>query len=584
MNVKILMLLLASLAMIGCQESSQVRQKEISREIEGAFKQEQIQTAPPPASVVQSLLPPVRIDLPQKKKAPEFRFDISVAGVPAWEFFMGLVSGTPQNMVVHPSVTGDISLTLKNVTISEVMETIRKVYGYEYQLTETGYLVLPKQLHTKVYQIDYLNLQRTGVSRTWVSSGQLTQQSGGSSTNSSDSNNNSNNSGSSSSSSGQVSSAVHTTTSSDFWGELGGSLEAIVANSPGASVVLNQLSGLAIVQAFPEEHRSVEAFLKSMHLNLNRQVVLEAKIIEVTLNDGFQSGINWAGLSKNRALVGQTGGGTLIDSGTSSLSSQSFDSSPGDAAGALISLPAAGFGGSFLAAVTLNNFAAFLELLETQGSVQVLSSPRVSTLNNQKAIIKVGSDEYYVTEVKASTTTSAGASTTTPEIILTPFFSGIALDVTPHVDLNNNVTLHVHPSVTEVNDQIKVIKVFDKDQSLPLALSSVRESDNLVRAKSGQIIAIGGLMENYVKTDNAGTPVLKDLPGIGGAFHHDKTAARKTELVILLRPIVIDSDEERENRILDSGARVNQMQNEIGSWNMEHKETHKIPTGSRASP
>jgi len=582
MNIRSLILLLIVMAMLGCQERSQVRQQEISREIETAFKQKQVDMAPPPPAVVQSLLPPVKIDLPQKRRPPEPRFDISVTSVPAREFFMGLVAGTPQNMVVHPSVTGDISLTLKNVTISQVMETIREVYGYEYQLTAMGYQVLPKQLRTKIYQIDYLNLRRVGVSHTWISSGQLTQQSGGSSSDSSSSSGQS--SSGSSSNSGQVSSSVQTTTSSDFWEELGGSLEAIISKSEGGSVVLNQLSGLAIVQAFPEEQRSVEAFLKTMHLNLNRQVVLEAKIIEVTLDDGFQSGINWAALSEKRALVGQTGGGTLIDNEVSSLSSYSDVNYPGDPRGALLSLPVAGFGGSFLAAVTLNNFAAFLELLETQGSVQVLSSPRVSTLNNQKAVIKVGSDEYYVTEVKASTTTSAGASTTTPEIILTPFFSGIALDVTPHVDLKNNVTLHVHPSVSDVNDQVKVIKVFGEDQSLPLALSSVRESDNLVRAKSGQIIAIGGLMENYVKTDNAGTPGLKDLPGIGGAFHHDKTAARKTELVILLRPIVIDSDEDRKKRLLDSATRVNRMQDEIGSWREEHKETHEMPIRSNVSP
>jgi len=572
MIIRISILLLASLMAIGCQESSQIRQKEISQEIGAAFEQKQVQAVPPPA-VMQSLLPPVKVDLPQKKRVEDPRFDISVANVPAWEFFMGLVSGTSQNMVVHPSVKGDISLTLKNVTISEVMETIRRVYGYEYQLTDTGYLILPKQLQTRIYQIDYLNLQRTGISRTWVSSGQLTQQSDSSSSGGSDVDSNS---GSSANGGGQVSSAVQTTTSSDFWGELSGSLEAIVSKSEGASVVLNQLSGLAIIQAYPEEHRAVVDFLKSMHLNLNRQVVLEAKIIEVTLNDGFQSGINWAALADKRALVGQTGGGDLIESGQSSLSSYSDANYPGNPAGALLSVPATGFGGSFLAAVTLNNFAAFLELLETQGSVQVLSSPRVSTLNNQKAVIKVGSDEYYVTEVKASTTTSAGASTTTPEIVLTPFFSGIALDVTPHVDLANNVTLHIHPSVSDVNDQVKVIKVFGSDQSLPLALSSVRESDNLVRAKSGQIVAIGGLMENYVKTDNAGTPVLKDIPGIGAAFHHDKTAAKKTELVILLRPIVIDSDDERANRILDAGTRVNQMQNEIGSWRTDHKETHEL--------
>ncbi len=108
--------------------------------------------------------------------------------------------------------------------------------------------------------------------------------------------------------------------------------------------------------------------------------------------------------------------------------------------------------------MTFNDFAAFIELLETQGDVQVLSSPRIATINNQKAVIKVGSDEFFVTDI-SSTTVTGTATTTSPDITLTPFFSGIALDVTPQIDAGGRVTLHVHPTISQVTDQQKTITV-----------------------------------------------------------------------------------------------------------------------------
>src|SRR5690606_34888022 len=176
-----------------------------------------------------------------------------------------------------------------------------------------------------------------------------------------------------------------------------------------------------------------------------------------------------------------------------------------------------GFGNLFAVGAASEDFALIIRLLNQQGSVNVLSSPRVSTVNNQKAVIKVGSDEFFVTEV-SSTTTTGTTTTTTPQIILTPFFSGIALDVTPQINEQNEVILHIHPSISEVTDQIKEITVSGEDQSLPLAFSTVRQTDSVVRAKSGEVIIIGGLMQNQDTDTTGGVPGLSDIPLLGRLF------------------------------------------------------------------
>jgi MSHA biogenesis protein MshL len=193
-------------------------------------------------------------------------------------------------------------------------------------------------------------------------------------------------------------------------------------------------------------------------------------------------------------------------------------------------------------AFDIGDFNSFIELLDAQGETRVLSSPRVSTLNNQKAVIKVGSDEYFVTDISSDTVTGT-ASATSRDITLTPFFSGIALDVTPQISADGEIILHIHPTVSEVTDQQKVVTVSGESDTLPLAFSEIRESDSIVKAKSGQIIVIGGLMRKSMKSQVFGTPGFRHIPGIGKLFQSTREIETKTELVILLRAIVADSDD-----------------------------------------
>jgi MSHA biogenesis protein MshL len=292
--------------------------------------------------------------------------------------------------------------------------------------------------------------------------------------------------------------------------------------------------------------RDVQRYLEAVQGAVTRQVILEARIIEVTLNDKFQAGINWAQVVDSGAgIIGQTGGGAIFGpDGRSEIGGNTGSLDPNNP-----SLPdgtaTSAFGGVFSIGWQRGDFSAFVELLKQQGDVRVMSSPRVSATNNQKAVIKVGSDEFFVTGISGAQNQSVGNQTqqTDPSLELTPFFSGISLDVTPQISEDGEVLLHVQPTISEVQDQTKLIVVGDRDYRLPLAVSAVRQSDSIVRASNGQLIVIGGLMQDSETRQNARTPFLGAIPVLGNLFRQTRNTGRKTELVILLRPTVVEGRE-----------------------------------------
>lgn len=506
---------------------------------------------PPPQAIRSALIPSVQQHGTVASSAGQKKFDIAASEVPAREFFMGLVAGSSVNMVVHPDVTGNISVDLKNTSIEEVLEVIHNVHGYPYFKTGNVYQVMPAGLQAQTFQVNYLNLVRTGMSETRVSSGQITQVDG-------------NNEGSDSSSSSQTGtisgSRIKTESTADFWSELQNAIKSLIGSEGGRKVVVQPQASVVVVVAMPAELRMVEKYLQTIQSNLQRQVVIEAKVIEVSLSDGFQTGINWAALAENadgmRALAGQTGGGSALSNGYATTVGNSGNLAPGQ----LLpdGLDALAFGGVFSMALNFNDFQAFIELLQGQGDVQVLSSPRISTVNNQKAVIKVGSDEFFVTDISSDTTTGTSTNSST-DVTLTPFFSGIALDVTPQIDVEGQITLHIHPTVSEVVDQTKEINVFGVNQSIPVAFSTVRESDSVVHAASGQLVVIGGLMQEKSTSEESGIPVLSKIPGLGALFRHTKTGSSKSELVILLRPQVISSPGDWSSSLDESRQRINDL-------------------------
>jgi MSHA biogenesis protein MshL len=186
---------------------------------------------------------------------------------------------------------------------------------------------------------------------------------------------------------------------------------------------------------------------------------------------------------------------------------------------------------------------ALISFLQTQGDVQVLSSPRIATMNNQKAVLKVGSDELFVTGVKTDSTSSGNNTVTTPTLTLQPFFSGISLDVTPQIDDTGAVMMHIHPAISTVTEKQKVVDLGTLGSyKLPLASSAINETDSIVKVRDGHIVAIGGLMRMTATNDRTGVPGLSEVPGVGALFRQKEVYTNKRELVVLIRPTVIGDD------------------------------------------
>ena len=475
-----------------------------------------------PNELAQSLLSSINNEQSLSDDLAIKRFDVAANDVEMGAFFAGLTDGTPFSVAVHPQVSGTISLNLKGVTFDEVIAVIKRMYPLDIVNEGRIVQVLPAIMRTETIPVNYLMMQRHGQSTvSGVAGGvsQLAQNSGSSSGSSSNSGRQNNEFGGGSQNLDLNGSRIQTINKNDFWQELEVALKSLIGANDGRYVITSPQASLVTVNALPSEISQLKEFLRQSQENLQRQVILEAKIIEITLKDEYQQGVNWERISSGLG------------------SSISFATTAGNFGNNL----SASLGGVSSLTIERGDFNGVINLLETQGDVQMLSNPRVTATNNQKAVIKVGQDEYFVTNV-SSTTVTGTSTTTSPEIDLTPFFSGIALDVTPQIDKYGSVILHVHPSVTETQEQLKVITLDDQRFELPLAQSNMRESDTVIRAQSGEIVVIGGLMQTSTQDEETKTPILGDIPIFGNLFKNIRKRQEKKELIILIRPTVVMPD------------------------------------------
>jgi len=558
MKILSLSLLAAAMALAGCasQQSSRSAMapsatlSQIKDEMRAAHRDAPAPVARPDA-VDRALLPPLQAEVAKPPVPPEPRFDLAVSNAPAQQVFLQIVSGTKYSMLVPPELTGTIAINLKNVTVREALDTLRDLYGYEYRVEGTRIFIQSNTLQTRIFQVNYLAGKRKGATEMRVTSGSI---SAPPTTNTTGTTTTQTSVPGQPQGTGTQSSRITTESDNDFWGELRDTLATIVGSDGNRKVIVNPLSGVIAVRGFPNDIRNAENYLRMTQLIIERQVMIEAKIIEVQLSDSFSSGVNWSVFQtgSHKLSAGQVSPGGLVQNqgplanGVNDLNLQTRQfgtstlfSNPGDNLVSNITNPGNLFGLAFQA----QNFAALLQFLETQGDVQVLSSPRIATINNQKAVLKVGTDEFFVTSVTTNTTQGTGGTTNSPTIGVQPFFSGIALDVTPQIDENDAIILHLHPSVSVVAEKQKNVNLGSLGNfQLPLAASTVNESDSVVRVTDGNIVAIGGLMKQQQSSTSSGLPGAVEQPVVGGLFGQKARSSTKSELVILLKPTIIRND------------------------------------------
>lgn len=535
----------------------------------------------PPEDVLRALVPGLTLDSAALQPIEE-RFDFAVREpMDVREFFSLLTEGTDYSVAVHPDVAGMIStLDLKNVTIQEALDQVSALYGYRINRSGNIFQVTPGGLETRIFKVNYLNVNRSGNSNMSIVTSGLTNGGGGGGGVGGFGNSGFGNSGfgggnfgtgnfgtgnvgvggtggvgGGGGGGGAGGANIRTSTESDYWTDLeaiitsiiGGSAQVQTAQDSGGglldsltparnapanarAVIVSPQTGMVVVRAYPAELEQVAEFLAQSQDALQRQVVLEAKILEVTLSDRFQAGIDLS-------LLDRVNTDNILGVRSSFLNDPQ-DGNGGSSTGN----PLDGVAQALQLTYDASDFDGVIRLLETQGNVQVISSPRIATLNNQKAVFKVGDEEYFSTNPTSNVTTGGNTTVSNQNANLQPFFSGIALDVTPQISESGDIILHIHPLLNTVEQDLKVIG----GDVIPLAKSDTRESDSIARARNGEVVIISGLMQTRARGQEAGVPVARDVPVVGNAFERTQRDTEKTELVILLRAIVDEGTNMRD--------------------------------------
>jgi MSHA biogenesis protein MshL len=490
-------------------------------------------------------LPEVGLQENNKKvvKPKEMRFDIHVNNVPIKQFILGLMQNTKQNIVLSPNLKGNVSLSLKNVTLEQTLATLSSVYNYQITSLKRedsnisfGYKISLPTLQTEIFTVNALNIKRSGASSVGLTTSGVRGA----------------NSSSANAGASEASSSVTTSYTNEFWQDLELNLrgfldvssvvvkdqkgdeskttkvsnktpmpEETMQDSAAERIDVNPTTGLVIVRAYPNVLKSIESYIHKVQVISDREVLIDAKIIKVQLGKDYAFGVDWDYFAKDlRELSGQSMVGRFVNGVFKVVSTDN-----------------------------LSNDKFVLEALALQGRVSVLSSPRITTLNNQKAVIRVGSDEFYSTGTSSSATPMGSTAQMTSNVNLSPFFSGIALDVTPQISDENDVKIHVHPIISKVTRKNVTIKLPENvagetgDKSvevIPTASTSVEESDSIVSAKNKQLIIIGGLMESSVNSSTSGAPTVGDDGKTTQLDMSKADKSGKTELIILLRPTIVN--------------------------------------------
>jgi general secretion pathway protein D len=497
-------------------------------------------TIPPPVQVT-----PV---LPQPKVTarPE-TYSVVVNNVRAQELLFALARDARLNVDIHSDITGTVTLNAIDQTLPQLLTRVARQVDMRYEIDGQNLVVMRDTPFLRVYRVDYVNMARDARSVAMLSTQVSGTQAGVTSTTQNNS-----------------TAVVNSVSVNKFWDTLVANIKEILQETdkvlpagaaapapaaaapaqPGAaapapsipaatfreaaSVISNPETGILNIRATSRQHEKVQEFLDQVMTNAKRQVLIEATVAEVQLNNEYQRGIDWQRLRTGAASVGVPSFGA----GSSGLEfGQSSANTPaGVATNAFI------FGG----AITSLNFNFALRLLESFGDVRVLSSPKISVLNNQTAVLKVVDNLVYFT-VKADTTTSQTTSLTTFTTTFNSVPVGFILSLVPQISDSDSVVLNLRPTISR-----KIGDVADPNPSLALAgvtslipVIQTREMESVLRVQSGQVAVLGGLMQDSRSSTEDGIPGINQIPGLGSLLGQRKDLNQKTELVIFLRTVVV---------------------------------------------
>jgi MSHA biogenesis protein MshL len=447
-----------------------------------------------------------RIDAPRQEELLSF----SLREADVKDILRAIGKQANYNVVVEPDVKGVTTVDLKNVTLAKALEYILEPLGFTYKIEDRTIYVSKPKLETKIFNLNYIALKKIGASNVYATPGTI----GGSSTTSGGTTTTSSSSGS------QVS--IKSETESDLWKSLEENIKTLLSKDKDAKYVVNKQTMMIFVTDYPKSLKDIEMFLKAAEGVLQRQVMIEAKIVEVQLNDESRQGINWKFVDVKIGEFTLSGQQTYLNQlATAAASSTS----------AIAGVPFFRiFGGN--KNMDINN--TFIDLLRTYGTVETISNPKIATLNNQRAIIKVTTQDVYF---ETQQTNNQGAAN--PTVTSTAKFIdvGLTLDVTPQVDDKGNIILSVHPIMSE-----RVSDVAAPGSGTAVPVLDVREVDTIVKVREGETIVIGGLIKNRKSTTDTGTKWLMDIPIIKHLFKLNEKEISKSELVIFLTPRIIYGD------------------------------------------
>lgn len=458
-------------------------------------------------------------------------YTVVVNQVPISELLFSMARDADLNLDIDNDISGKITMNAIDQTLPKILDRIESQAAITYILEDGTLKVRADKPYLIIYDIDYLNISRASGGSVSIST-EIGSTSSGVKGGGSGGGNSSGGSGDN-----KAGSKVENESINEFWNtitkNISGIIEQEIISGAGAktegdnNIIVNRESGIIAIRTTGKKHKLVKKFINQVVGSAQRQVLIEATIAEVQLSDDYQAGIDWSVVSET-ATVGNVE--VLTKGGIQDVIGGALGSAP------VFQLATAG-------TINGNPLNITLKALETFGDVKVLSSPKVMTLNNQTAILKVVDNEVYFTidvnVVPGSVTANA---LTTVDTTVNTVPVGIVMAVTPFIDKGDAVTLNIRPTISRIIDYVDDPNPLLADAGVvsQIPVIQVREIETMLKVDDSETAVIGGLMQDQINKENRGVPFLSSIPLLGALFSYTEERYVKSELVIFIRPVVIE--------------------------------------------